>query len=496
MRKLGRMFRGGMIGVTLCAAAGAGAAVGWRHDGTGYFPDANAPLRWSAEENVVWKTELEDFSNAHPVLVGDKLFVCVEPATLVCIRAKDGTILWQRTKTLDEVRTDEDRARLKANQERAAELRREKSPLEDRLTALRERLNAHPQNRELTRQFKEAEAAYRKNRRDQELKARVAALDKERRTIAELAAVYEEADELDKKIKTLDKEINELSRTIPRTHKVNGYTSPTAVSDGTNVYVLYGSGVAAAYSLDGTERWARSVEQPTHGWGHSASPVLAGGNLILHVIHLTALDPATGDEVWRVPSKARWGSPVVARIGDVEGIITANGELVRAVDGQILAKGLHGLQYCAPLVDDGVVYFIENGGTAYRLPVSGDEPSPPERLWRTAPRKDRYYASPVCHEGRIFAIDRAGNYSVIDAASGEVLGARKLDLGGTAYPSITFAGGRLYVSSDTGKTLVLEPAVEYKELAVNQLPRFRSSPLFDGERVYIRTERALYCIGR
>ena len=32
--------------------------VGWRTDGTGRYPDAAPPLRWSKTENVVWKVAL------------------------------------------------------------------------------------------------------------------------------------------------------------------------------------------------------------------------------------------------------------------------------------------------------------------------------------------------------------------------------------------------------------------------------------------------------
>src|SRR4029077_3290912 len=62
----------------------AAAAVGWRSDGTGHYPKANPVLEWSPTENVVWKTPLPEWGNSMPVLVSGKLFVNVEPDTLVC----------------------------------------------------------------------------------------------------------------------------------------------------------------------------------------------------------------------------------------------------------------------------------------------------------------------------------------------------------------------------------------------------------------------------
>jgi len=73
--------------------------VGWHLDTTGRFLDAAPPIEWSAEKNILWKTLMPNWSNSSPLLVGDRIFVCSEPTTLVCVRASDGEILWQRTNT-------------------------------------------------------------------------------------------------------------------------------------------------------------------------------------------------------------------------------------------------------------------------------------------------------------------------------------------------------------------------------------------------------------
>ena len=72
---------------------------------------------------------------------------------------------------------------------------------------------------------------------------------------------------------------------------------------------------------------------------------------------------------------------------------------------------------------------------------------------------------------------------------------KRLNLRGSIYPSISLAGDHLYVSSDNGTTVVLKPGREYQELARNSLEPFRSSLVFEGKRLYVRTEKHLYCIG-
>ena len=61
------------------------AVVGWRSDGSGVFPGTTPPTRWSQTENVRWFTELPGRSNAQPIIVGDRVFLCAEPFTLLCL---------------------------------------------------------------------------------------------------------------------------------------------------------------------------------------------------------------------------------------------------------------------------------------------------------------------------------------------------------------------------------------------------------------------------
>ena len=87
--------------------------VGWRTDWTGKYPDADPPTSWSAAENVIWKTPMPAWGNATPVLVGDRIFVCAEPTTLVCVDAKTGAILWQAGTTYFDALPPEESARLR-----------------------------------------------------------------------------------------------------------------------------------------------------------------------------------------------------------------------------------------------------------------------------------------------------------------------------------------------------------------------------------------------
>ena len=188
---------------------------------------------------------------------------------------------------------------------------------------------------------------------------------------------------------------------------------------------------------------------------------------------------------------------LVVRIGGEAVIVTPNGDFVRARDGSILAKRLSGLDYCAPVEADGVVYFIQRGGKAFKLPSEIGPEFKPEELWvASGIPGDRYYASPLVDGGLIYAINQGSHLVVIDAKTGAPVYERKLELGATVYPSITLAGKRLLASGENGLTAVFEPGREYREIARNKLEAFRSCPVAQRDRLYIRGMSRLYCIAQ
>jgi len=445
----------------LTVPAPAATPVGWRTDGSGRYPDAVPPTEWAKDKNVLWVTPMPASSNATPVPVGDRIFVNAEPATLICVNAADGSVLWQKSNLYEDVVSEEELAALKQEKEQFEALQNEIKGVDEQLRQVKDDLAKTPDD----------------------------------------AALKTKQGELEQKKADLVKQQQALSRyQLPPTHPVTGYSTPTPVSDGEHVWAVYGNGVVACYDLEGNRKWARIVEKPTHGWGHSASPVLVGGRLIVHFNTMFGLDPATGAEVWQTSVPMAWGTSVPAKVGDVDVVVAPAGFIVRVTDGKVLAQNLYRLDYCAPIVNEGVAYFIQIpganrlAGRAFQLPSEPADRLECKSLWNG--RDERFYASPVYHEGLIYAVNQLDYLVVIDAANGAVVYEQKLNLGGTHYPSLAVAGNFIFVSSDSGKTVVLEPGREYKEIARNTLEPFRSCPVFVGTRLYIRTEKNLYCIGQ
>ncbi len=455
-----------LVIVTHIVPCQAGSPVGWRTDGSGKYPDATPPRQWSPETNVVWKQEVPSWSNSTPAVLDDRLFVGSEPTTLLCLSTSDGKILWQATHDYGDLYEG-----TKARE--VAEKIAKAKELGDKWEAAR-------------RQVKKLEKDVRRLKSDPNS-------SKQEIQQAEKSLVTAKMDE--DAIRDLVKPYRQWE--MPRTHGGNGYSTPTPVTDGKSVWALFGNGVASCHGIDGQRRWIRLVDQPTRGWGHSASPLLAAGKLLVHIKDLVALDPASGKELWRAKVRPSWGTPVHAKIDGVDVAITPSGDVVRLADGEILASRISKLDYAAPIVEGDMAYFLQNKGKALKLSISDDGEFSTEELWQTEPKRDRYYASGVLHEGMLYCITQKGLFSAIDASNGKIVYEKQPDLGrGKIYPSIVLAGELLLVSSEGGTMVLIQPGREYKAVGKNQLESTRSTPVFHDGRMYVRGKKHVYCIAK
>jgi hypothetical protein len=123
------------------------------------------------------------------------------------------------------------------------------------------------------------------------------------------------------------------------------------------------------------------------------------------------------------------------------------------------------------------------------------------------------------YQGLAYSVSVDGILTVIDAAKGEVVYQKILDLSplmnhsgsgiirAGCCSSPTLGGKNIYVWDDQGSTVVIEPGRVFKQLARNRVELVfytwgparnegtTSNPVFSGNRLYYRGEANLYCIG-
>lgn len=287
-----------------------------------------------------------------------------------------------------------------------------------------------------------------------------------------------------------------------------GNTTPTPVTDGQYVYILFGNGIATCFDLDGSRQWIQYLSDPsTTGHGRAASPCLVDGKLVVAAGVVTALDAKTGKVLWKADNVAEsCGSLVPATIASAHYIASPTGHIL-ASDGSVITKGAGELLYTSPIVSGDRFYFIDGTAFAFDLPKpgAGAGTGKPKKLW-SQDLEGEFFASPILHDGLIYTVSNQGKFYVLDAKDGSLVQSRDLDIAnmsgrpgvtaGALYPSLALAGKYLYISNDQGETLVLEPGREFHQIALNNLSdRIAGNLVFVGKKLFLRTRQSVYCIG-
>ncbi len=298
---------------------------------------------------------------------------------------------------------------------------------------------------------------------------------------------------------------------------LNSYASPSPVTDGARVFLHFGTyGTACLDGDSGEVVWQRRDLHCDHMEGPGSSPALIAGRLVLHmdggdVQYVVALDPATGETLWRRDRSVDFGSlppdlrkaystPLGITVGDELRVISSGARATVAYDpetGEELWKVQHpGFSMSSrPITGDGLLFlntgFMRPELWAVRPEGQGDV-TEANVVWR-ARRSVPTMPSPVFVDGRIFQVSDSGIASCVDAETGERLWYQRL--GAPHCASLLAAPGRVYYFDRDGGAVVIEPADEYVELARNTLDAgCMASPAVHDSALLVRTKTHLYRI--
>ena len=141
--------------------------------------------------------------------------------------------------------------------------------------------------------------------------------------------------------------------------------------------------------------------------------------------------------------------------------------------------------------------FLNKGGlSAVDLPDEGSSDLP-EIRW-TYRKSVPSIASPLVFDGVLYIVQDGGIVTTFDPETGEVLRRGRLSQGGKKFYASPVAGdGKVYVIDTEGRLTVLKAGRDWEELSSTDLgePCFATPALCDG-RVFVRTSKTLYCFGK
>ena len=300
--------------------------------------------------------------------------------------------------------------------------------------------------------------------------------------------------------------------TLPAVHEKHNLASASPVTDGERVYAVFGTGQVVAVDTAGKRVWHRNLAAE-HGpfevnWGHGSSAIVYRDSVILPCYHepqsyLLAMDAKTGVTRWKVDRGAKvvsYSTPIIVTAAGGDELVlntSAAIEAYRPATGEALWRVDEESRFAIPMpVHEGGVVYASRGYRsgpylAIRTGGRGDVSASHVR-WK-APTGAPYISSLVYAEGLLFMAGDVGVVTGVDAKTGERVWQERIDGIFTASPIV--AGGRLYLISETGETIVMRAARTPEVLACNRIDaRLLASPALSGGRLFLRTDDQLIAI--
>ncbi|MFC1677159.1 PQQ-binding-like beta-propeller repeat protein [Planctomycetota bacterium] len=290
-----------------------------------------------------------------------------------------------------------------------------------------------------------------------------------------------------------------------------GYAAPTAATDGKRICAIFPAGDIVCFDFEGNQLWRKDLGLPDSMYGYSSSLAVYQNLFIVQYDHgyvddnksmMIALDSFSGQIVWQTkrPVSSSWTSPIVADVNGMSQLITCGDPWVIAYDPangrQLWRADCLGTDVApSPIYAGGFIFAIQPYGEMFAIKPDGSGDVTNTHIAWKANDSGPDICSPVSDGEFIFALQTQGDLTCYKVSDGTKLWEKDLETSLTASPSIV--GDRLYLLSEKGVMFIADIAGEYKQVGKNEMgEKCYATPAFVDGRIYIRTTKNLYCIGK
>lgn len=296
----------------------------------------------------------------------------------------------------------------------------------------------------------------------------------------------------------------------------NSYASPTPVIEEGRVYVHFGSaGTACLDTATARILWADASIIVDHKEGPGSSSVLWRDKLIVNFDGrdhrwVVAFNTKSGRIDWKTErSVAPDRNPEKNKAYCTPLIVEHEGRDVCINPGALRVSAYNPangeeLWWCntnggfstvpRPVVAHGLTYICTGYPRSLLLaiPLEGQGDKASRIAWQFD-RQVPLNPSLLVVGDELYMVSDRGILTCLDAKTGQELWTERL--GGNYSASPMYADGRIFLCSEQGEVIVIQPGREYQELARTQMPgRIMATPAITGRAVLLRTDKELYRI--
>ncbi len=289
-----------------------------------------------------------------------------------------------------------------------------------------------------------------------------------------------------------------------------GYSAPTVTTDGKRVYAIFVTGIVACFDFDGKKVWEKDLGIPDSIYGYATSLTMFQNMLLIQYDQgrdgddgkskIIFLDGATSRVVREIQRfvPGSWTTPIVAKIGDGYQFITAADPWVISYDPangrELWRADCLGTDVApSPIYGGGLVFGIRPYSELVAIKPDGSGDVTETHIAWSAGGNAPDICSPVCDGEYVYTLTMDGYLSCYRASDGDEIYEHDTKDYFQASPSLV--GNKLYLLGDSGVMHIAQAGKEYKEIAKCELgEKCYASPAFMDGRIYIRSEKNLYCI--
>ena len=250
-------------------------------------------------------------------------------------------------------------------------------------------------------------------------------------------------------------------------------------------------------------------------WGHSVSPLIVDDRIVIQIggkpnAAIVAVDKGTGAEIWKTgDDRPGYSTPIQIVVDGVEQLAVWTADNALGIDpktGSLLWEApfrtsSYDVAIASPVFADGQLFLSGywDGSRTFRL----DGGRTPRVQWEDKRKPSCLMATPLYHDGHLYALDRRAGLLCVEWRSGKGLWSDEHKMtpeGRNPHASMVWAGSRssgvAAILNAPGELIVAELSPKgYQERGRVPIIGFTwAHPAFSGQDVFARSDTKIVCV--